>query len=434
MAAASALPLPRSWPRVVHRGVLHALSLAATAMTRAWSRAGSVGARTQRLQSELALLAEELALKDARWARQPPHRRPHYDPVQRMKILELRAIRGWSVHQTAECFLVTEETIMSWMRRVDEEGGFIRPATPISRFPDLVVHLVQRLRMTCPTLGKKKIAEALARAGLHLGVSTVGRMLKRDLPKDVIPEELAVPRLRRVKAKAPNDIWHLDLTAVPTAAGFWVPWFPFARLLQWPFAWWVAVAVDHASRLVVGFAVFARRPSSPEVASFLSRAIRCAGATPRTVITDHGNEFAGEFRRCCRQRGIRQRLGKVGEHGSIAIVERLIRSLKAECVEKMLVPFRMAEMRSELGSYSTWFNEHRPHEALGGRTPLEVYTRAPPANERPRFEPRPHWPTRARCAAPNAPLKEPAGARLVLVVRRLASKRHLPVIQIRRAV
>lgn len=433
MPTAPALPLPRSWHRVVHRSVFHALSLAASAMTRAWSRAGGGRALAEQVQSELALLAEELALKDARWARQPPHRRPHYDPVQRMRILELRAIRGWSVHQTAERFLVTEETVMSWMRGVDEEGGFIRPSAPISRFPDLVAHLVQRLKATCPTLGKKKIAETLARAGLHLGVSTVGRMLKRDLPKDAVPE-VAVPSPRRVKAKAPNDIWHLDLTAVPTAAGFWVPWFPFAKLLRWPFAWWVAVAADHASRLVVGFAVFARRPSSHEVASFLSRATRCAEATPRTVITDHGNEFAGEFRRRCRRRGIRRRLGKVGEHGSIAIVERFIRTLKAECTLRILVPFRMAEMRSELDSYAVWYNEHRPHEALGGRTPLEVYTRAPPANEQPRFEPRLRWPRRARCAAPNVPVTGTPGAQLELVVRKLANKKHLPVIEIRRVV
>jgi transposase InsO family protein len=105
-----------------------------------------------------------------------------------------------------------------------------------------------------------------------------------------------------------------------------VPWFPFAKLLRWPFAWWVAVAVDHASRLVVGFAVFSRRPSSAEVAAFLSRAIQHAKSSPRTVITDHGIEFAGSFRRRCRLRGIRQRLGKVGEHGSIAI-RRALHSL-----------------------------------------------------------------------------------------------------------
>jgi transposase InsO family protein len=378
-------------------------------------------------------LTEELELKDERWARQPAHRRPHYDPVQRMRILELRALRGWSVQQTAERFLVTEDTIISWMRRLDE-GGLVRPRTPLNRFPDMVAHLVRRLRVTCPALGKKKIAQALARAGLHLGVSTVGRMLKREPPRDDVAVELPVPEGRRLTAKAPNDVWHVDLTAVPTAVGFWVPWLPFAKLLRWPFAWWVAVAVDHASRLVVGFAIFDQKPSSAEVASFLSRAIRSRRASPRAVITDKGTEFAGAFRRRCLLHGIGQRIGKVGEHGSIAIVERLIRSMKSECTKRILVPLRLAAMRRELGCYATWYNEHRPHEALGGRTPHEVFTRAPPANEQPRLEPREHWPKKARCAAPNAPLKGRAGVPPDLVVRRLADKRHLPVIAIRRAV
>ena len=108
--------------------------------------------------------------------------------------------------------------------------------------------------------------------------------------------------------------------------------------------------------------------------------------------------------------------------------------MKSECTRRILMPFRLAAMQTELGLYATWFNEHRPHEALGGRTPLEVYTRAPPANQRPRYEPREYWPKKARCALPNAPVKGSAGARLVLVVRGLASKRHLPIITISRAV
>jgi DNA-directed RNA polymerase specialized sigma24 family protein len=35
-----------------------------------------------------------------------------------MSVLELRAVRGWSVQQTADAFLVTEATISSWMKRV----------------------------------------------------------------------------------------------------------------------------------------------------------------------------------------------------------------------------------------------------------------------------------------------------------------------------
>ncbi|MHC4082768.1 MAG: helix-turn-helix domain-containing protein, partial [Planctomycetota bacterium] len=75
-----------------------------------------------RLRTEIALLSEELAIKDARWSRVPARRRPHYHPIQRLRVLKLRAARGWSVAQTGQRFLVTEETVSSWIQRVDEGG------------------------------------------------------------------------------------------------------------------------------------------------------------------------------------------------------------------------------------------------------------------------------------------------------------------------
>ncbi len=122
------------------------------------------------------MLSEELELKDARWARVPARRRPYYGPVQRMRILQLRAARGWSAKQTADRFLVTEETIASWMRRLDEEGeaGLVQTAEPVNKFPAFVAYMVRYLKRTCPTLGKRRIAQMLARAGLHLGVTSVG--------------------------------------------------------------------------------------------------------------------------------------------------------------------------------------------------------------------------------------------------------------------
>ena len=43
----------------------------------------------------------------------PPQRRPHYPPVERLAILELRAARGWSLAQTARHVLVTPLTVAS---------------------------------------------------------------------------------------------------------------------------------------------------------------------------------------------------------------------------------------------------------------------------------------------------------------------------------
>jgi putative transposase len=259
-------------------------------------------------------------------------------------------------------------------------------------------------------------------------------MLGREVsPRDVGAEMPIEAEARSMKARGPNDVWHVDLTAVPTAAGFWVPWLPFSKLLRWPFAWWVAVAVDHASRLVVGLAAFEHRPNSAEVTSFLERAIARVMAAPRTIVTDQGAEFGWAFTRWCGLRGIRQRLGAVGKHGSIAIVERFIRSMKSESTRRILVPFRLAAMRSDLGGYATWFNEHRPHEALGGRTPLEAHRGFSPANLAPRWEPRDRWPPKAKCAAPSAPVNGAPGARLTMNVSRFGGRAHLPIVSLRRA-
>ena len=421
------------------------MSVAAMAMTSAWSKA-SAGrssrqralAEVDRLRAEIALLTEELELKDARWARVPGRRRPYYGPVQRMRILQLRAARGWSTKQVADRFILTEETIVSWMRRLDEEGnaGLVRLAEPVNKFPDFVAYLVRHLKAMSPPLGKVRIAQMLARAGLHLGASTVGRMLKRDLSKDdiAVEQETAPVTGSVITTKRPGHIWHVDLTTVPISGGFWVPWLPFAKFQRWPFCWWMAIVVDHASRLVVGFAVFKRRPTSFEVCSFLGTASRRSGSRPKYIIADKGKEFfCKPFKDWCRRKGIRPRYGAVGKHGSIAIVERFIRSLKPDCTRRISVPFRLDQMRDEVACYATWFNQHRPHTALGGRTPLEVYRGLSPANEAPRFEPRSRWPRKSRCASPVVVFKGRRGVRLEVMLSRFGNRPHLPVVELRRA-
>jgi len=90
----------------------------------------------------------------------------------------------------------------------------------VNKFPDFVRYIVQRLKTLSPSMGKVKIAETLCRAGLHLGVTTVGRILK-EAPQSG-PGDPA-PCTGVVNAKRPNHVWHVDLTAVPTSVGFWAP-------------------------------------------------------------------------------------------------------------------------------------------------------------------------------------------------------------------
>jgi len=303
----------------------------------------------------------------------------------------------------------------------------------VNRFPEFVGYVVRRLKVLCPTMGRVKIARILARAGLHLGPTTVRRMLRP--PRS--PKPFLVPEAARrvITAREPNELWHLDLTTVPTALGFWTSWSPFALPQVWPFCWWVSVAVDHCSRRVMGFEVFPRQPTANAVRGFLERLFQTAGHQPRHLVTDQGRQFvAREFRRWCRRRGIRQRFGAIGMYGSLAVIERCIRTLKTECTRRLtMVPYRVASMKQELAFYCSWYNGHRPHTRLGAVTPDEIHHHRRPSSRAPRFEPRPRWPRRSPCASPRTLIRGQPGARLSLDVRYLGGRSHLPTVTLKRA-
>src|SRR6185436_501829 len=330
IALSASLPLPRGWPRRVRSAVVQVISLARTslALTHGWaSESMSPELRQQaeedRLRQEILLLREEVRIKDARMEHIEAHRRPHYPPTARLAILELRAARGWTLAQTARVFQLSPLTIASWMGRLEEEGpdALVRLPEPVNRFPDLVSYLVRRLKILCPALGKVKTAQILARAGLHLGSTTIRRMQRDTRWPEPRGTSQAAPRV--VSARKPNHLWHIDLTTVPTALGFWVSWLPFTLPQVWPFCWWLAVVVDHFSRRVMGFVVYRREPSPRAIRKFLEGVFRRIGEWPENLISDQGTQFTEkEFRRWCRRHGIRHRFGAVGKYGSLAVIER----------------------------------------------------------------------------------------------------------------
>ena len=344
-----------------------------------------------------------------------------------MRLLQLRAARGWNLEKTAQVFLLDLQTLQSWMRRLDEQGErqLIRTVEPVNRSPDFVRNLVRQLKRLFPAMGFERMAQMLARVGLFLAATTIRRIVSEKAGPPEPDADATARRRRRVVAKYPGHTWHIDLTAVPTRAGFWVRWLPFSVPQRWPFCWWVAVVVDQFSRAFVGYAVFSQLPSSKQVQSFLDRVIRRNGQAPQYVVTDKGVQFwCRSFKRWCKRRDIRPRYGAVGEPASIAIVERFIRSMKQECTRCLLVPLSLGAMRKELDLYAIWYNTHRPHTALAGKTPREAFGQR--TVRRKRLEPRPGWPRHGH-------RRGPGGDRFRLAVSYVDDRKHLPVIELRRA-
>jgi len=420
------IPLPKDWPRGVKSALIHSVSLAHTVIT--YSRSWCADSPLKRVQlageldqarQEIALLREEIRIKDARMARIPPHHRLFYPPTERMSILALKAARRWNLEQTAQAFLVEPATISSWMKRLDEDGeqALVKLSMPINKYPDFVALVVKQLKCLCPVMGKKRIAQILVRLGLQLSASSAGRFMKQKYqPKKPLPTtDLIETAERKIIANYPNHVWNIDLTVVPTQAGFWTAWLPFSLPQVWPFCYWVAIVMDHFSRRIMGFAIFKYQPSSRQIRSFLARAFHVTGHVPKYIISDKGSQFWNNaFKQWCKRRKIIPRFGAVGRYGSIALLERCIRSIKTEYTRQIIVPMRQSDMRYELGLYVAWYNELRPHQTLNGRTPQEIYDGIP--------IPRTQYETRGK-----------NGVKIKLSVSYFKGRKYLPVVSLEKA-
>jgi transposase InsO family protein len=379
------------------------------------------------------MLREELRINGARMQRIDPRRRPQYARVERMAILELRAMRGWSKAETARRFFVTDDTIRAWRKRTDDDS-LVRTRRPVNRFPDFVRYAVQQIKLFCPTLGKAKIADKLARASIHIGKTTVQRILKEEPVQPSEPKNDDSDKQRRIVSKYPGHTCHADLTVVPISGGFWTNWTPNAIWQRWPVCWWLLNVVDHYSRRCMGFAVFKCRPSSEEVTTALTRIMFGERIRPKHLIVDQGPEFdCDHFREgWCKAMNILPRFGAAGKHGSIAVVERFHRTIK-EILRLTTVPEDQAAFERELRLIADWYNEHRPHDTLGGKTPNEIYFSRPAANEQPRYEPREHWPRGSPCAKPQVGIQGDPGDPVSLEIDCHKGRRHLPIIRTRQA-
>ena len=402
----------------------------------------------------------------ARVEHMPAARRPHYPPRERLAILTLRGRSGWNTTQTANRVGVTPKTIATWMSRLDEQGpgALVQTPKPVTAFDDAVTVLVHQLHDAAPGKGRRKKAEMLLRAGLRIADSTVRRMLRRPRPTPAPSPEPApttettettdttkttatvggTPRV--VTAKRPHHVWHLDITAIPIGSaggGFWVAWWPFALILRWALSWHIALVLDHYSRALLAFRVVRCEPSAADICALLDDAVVRAGTGPTHIISDRGAQFQKEYRAWCTRHGAKPRFGKVGEHGSIAIIERFILSLKEEFLRRIYIPASHVAMVRVLGAYQVWHNEHRPHASLEGSTPSERLLGAAPPMLRPLIEPRLRLPLDtgsgseqgdalrdARRGTP--PLRRPRG-KLALVVGYVGGYRELPVIELREA-
>ena len=152
----------------------------------------------------------------------------------------------------------------------------------------------------------------------------------------------------------PNQVWAADITYIPMASG----------LL------YLAAIMDWYSRYVVAWNL-----SNTLDAQFCVEALEEAleKGRPDVFNTDQGSQFTSEaFTGCLDRQGVRISMDGKGRYSDDIFVERLWRTVKYENVYlKAYTDGRQA--KADLAAYFRFYNTQRPHQALGYRTPVEVF-------------------------------------------------------------
>jgi putative transposase len=224
---------------------------------------------------------------------------------------------------------------------------------------------LDELHLKHPFFGSRMMTQTLKKQGGPINRKRVQRLmrlmgLESLAPKPntscPAPEHSVYPYLLRgVTVDRVNQVWASDITYIPMSHGF---------------AYLVAI-IDWYSRRVLAW-----RLSNTLETAFCVEALHEAltrFGQPEIFNTDQGAQFtADSFTHVLRDRGIKISMDGKGRCIDNVFVERLWRSLKYE--EVYLNPYdSMGEARLGIGRYFAFFNDERPHQALGYQTPSSFY-------------------------------------------------------------
>jgi transposase InsO family protein len=314
------------------------------------------------LRDTIELLVEQLACAQRRL--KAANIRIPYSPAERLHILWCIHYFGIPRRQIPKHFGVARSTVWRWLRRLQDGIGLCgrKCQASVRRTSEALEGLVWEMASANAGWGRRHFALVLGTLGIFLAASTVRNILLRPRPRSAgtpataagKPEE---KKPRQIVARYPNHVWSADRTRV---------W----RWRIWPT--WALVALDHFSRKVVASCPL-EGPNAGWVAEALATAFRRHGP-PKHIITDQEGIFTGEaFAELLRDWDIKHRFGAVGKHGSIAVTERVIRTLKYEWLRRVPVIRGLDHLEQLLADFALYYNTWRPHSTLKGAIPDTIH-------------------------------------------------------------
>lgn len=285
---------------------------------------------------------------------------------------------------TCRYFGISRETFYRWKRRFNPrnlsslENRSCRPhqvRQPTWTLDE--IKAVAAIRQEFPKWGKEKLHRLLAKyKSIYIPVSRIGRILKNlkengkliegtyrmKTRKGRTKRPYAVRKPKDYKAINPGDIVQIDTLEIRPFPGR--KWFQFT-------------ARDMVSRWDVLH--LAGTNSSLSASEALKGLLKRAPFKVKAVQVDGGSEYMALFEAAVQELGIKMfvlppRSPKLNGH-----VERAQRTHTEEFYQTRVSGENVEEVREELLEWEYIYNEIRPHQSLGYKTPsefLEAFERA----------------------------------------------------------
>ncbi len=238
--------------------------------------------------------------------------------------------------------IVRPETVVRWHRM-----GFAaywrwksRSAGGRPQIGKEVRDLIRRMGFENPLWGAPKIHGELLKLGIEVAQSTVSIYMlpRRDRP---------LQTWKTFLCNHMEGIASIDLFVVPTIA--------FEQLFAF-------LVLGHRRRQLLWIAV-TRNPTAEWLARQITEAFPWDSA-PKYLVRDNDQAFGAAFKARVRAMGIRDRPTSFRSPWQNGYVERLIGSIRQECLDHLIV-FNAEHLRRILTRYATYYNEVRTHVSLG---------------------------------------------------------------------
>ena len=227
-----------------------------------------------------------------------------------------------------------------------------------------LMRLIDKQYTKTPFYGIRRITKTAQNMGYVVNHKRIARLMRvmgieAIYPKPRLSKSNKESRkypylLRGLSIEWPNQVWSTDITYIGLLNGFV----------------YLAAIMDWYSRYVVSWAL-SNTLDSFFCVEMLEKALK--STKPEIFNSDQGTQFTSEdFTGILKKHQIRISMDSRGRAYDNIFVERLWRTVKYE--EIYLKEYdNIREVKDSLQSYFSFYNNDRPHQSLGYRTPKEIY-------------------------------------------------------------